>query len=128
MAYLCSERTPIVQIKYFMFDRWTYRLFVLNTGWKRDHLQIMIFVNVRSTQRIWIQNAFWDVKTRNDAKGVNFFLPSYLTTLLAYLCSQWTPNVQINYFVFDKSINRIFVLNWDCKRDSLKMIIFVYVC
>jgi hypothetical protein len=36
MAYLCSKRTPNVQIKYFMFDWSSYRLFVLNRSWKRD--------------------------------------------------------------------------------------------
>jgi hypothetical protein len=38
---------------------------------------------------------------------------------LAYLCSQWEPNVQIKYFMFDCSIYRLFVLNRGCKLDSL---------
>jgi hypothetical protein len=50
MAYLCSQRTPNFQIKYFMIDWAIYRLFVLNTGWKRDSLQMMKFVNVCSTR------------------------------------------------------------------------------
>jgi hypothetical protein len=48
-AYLCSQRTPNVEIKYFMFDSSIYTLFVLNKAWKRDTLQMMIFVNVCST-------------------------------------------------------------------------------
>jgi hypothetical protein len=35
-------------IKYFMFDWRNYRLFVLNTTFKRNSVQIMIFVNVCS--------------------------------------------------------------------------------
>jgi hypothetical protein len=46
MTYLWSQRTPNVQIKYFMFDWSIYRLFVLNTTFKRDSLLIVIFVNV----------------------------------------------------------------------------------
>jgi hypothetical protein len=38
MAYLCSQRTPNVQIKYF----------VLNRGWKPHSFQVMIFVYVCS--------------------------------------------------------------------------------
>jgi hypothetical protein len=44
MSYLCSQWASNVQIKYFVFDWSIYRLFVLNRGWKRDSLQIMIFV------------------------------------------------------------------------------------
>jgi hypothetical protein len=43
-AYLCSQITPNVQIKKFMFDSSIYRLFVINRDWKHVSLQIMIFV------------------------------------------------------------------------------------
>jgi hypothetical protein len=44
------------------------------------------------------------------------------------MCSQWAPNIQINYFIFDWSIYRLFVLNTIWEHDYLKMMIFVYVC
>jgi hypothetical protein len=49
MPYLCSQRTPNVQIKYFIFVWSVYRLFVVNRGWNRDSLQIMKFIYVCST-------------------------------------------------------------------------------
>jgi hypothetical protein len=39
--------------------------------------------------------------------------------------SQWTPNVHINYFMFDCTLYRLFVLNMCWKRDSLQIMIFV---
>jgi hypothetical protein len=47
---------------------------------------------------------------------------------MVYLCSQRTPNAQINYFMLDWSIYTLFVLNRGCKRDSLQITIFVHVC
>jgi hypothetical protein len=38
LAYLCSQLATVVQIKYFKWDWLFYRLFVLNTGYKRDYL------------------------------------------------------------------------------------------
>jgi hypothetical protein len=67
-------------------------------------------------------------QTWNDLNGVNLFHLSYIITLTAYLWSQWAPNVQTKYFMFDWSIYRLFVLNRRWKRDSLRMMIFVYVC
>jgi hypothetical protein len=46
---------------------------------------------------------------------------------MAYLCSQWTPNDQIKYFMLDWLIYRLFVLNRGWKRDSRTIMIFVYV-
>jgi hypothetical protein len=66
--------------------------------------------------------------TRNDVNGVSLFHLSHLITLKAYLCSQWTPHVEINYFMFDLSIYRLFVLNWGRKSVSLQIMILVYVC
>jgi hypothetical protein len=86
----------------FMFDWSIYRLFVLNRGKKYDALQIMIFVNIWST---WV---IFEVKTRsetwitrNESNGVSLFQFSYLIKLMATLFSQWTPKVQIKYFMFD---------------------------
>jgi hypothetical protein len=110
MAYLCSQWTPNVQIKYFISDWSIYRKFVLNRAWKRDSLQIMIFVYVFSTWGIVALNTRFETWiTRNDVNGVNLFHLSYLITFMAYLSSQWTPKVRIKYFNFDWSIYRLFV-------------------
>jgi hypothetical protein len=102
MAFLCSQLAPFVQIRYFICDWSFYRLSVLNTVWKRDSLQMIIFVNVCSTcSVIELKTRFKTWITRSGSNGVNFFLYLYLITLMAYLSSQWTPNVQINYFTFD---------------------------
>jgi hypothetical protein len=99
---------------------------VLNRGCKLDSLQIRIFVYVSSTLRIVeLKTRFKEWVTRNDVNGVRLFNLSYLITLMAYLCSQLSPNVEIKYFIFDWSINRLFVLNSGWKRDSLQMRIFV---
>jgi hypothetical protein len=102
MSYLCSQWKPTVQIKYFMLDWTIYRLFVLNRGWKIDCLPIMIFVCLIDSRHNRI-NAFWDVNNKKKRKWwlIHF---SYLITLMAYLSSQRTPNVQMKYFMFDWSI------------------------
>jgi uncharacterized protein YjaG (DUF416 family) len=128
MAYLCSQWTPNNQIIYFMFDWSIYRLFVLNRGWKRDSLQIMLLVYVWSTCSVVdLKMRFETSITRNDENGVCLFHLSYLITLMAYLCSQWTPDFQIKCFIVDSSIYRLFVLNTAWKDDSLQMMIFVNV-
>jgi hypothetical protein len=128
MAYLCSQRTQKVQMKYFMIDWSNYRLFVLNTAWIRDSIQ-MIFVNVCSTwSMVELKTRFETWLTKNDVNGVSLFYLSYLTTLMAYLCSQRKPNVQNMFFIFDWSIYGLLVLNTAWKRDFLQIIIFVYIC
>jgi hypothetical protein len=64
MVYLRSQQTPDVQIKYFTFYWSTFTLFVLNRVWKRDFLQIMIFVCLLDMGHIWTKNPFWDVNNR----------------------------------------------------------------
>jgi hypothetical protein len=129
VVYLCSQWKPNIQIKYLMFERSIYRLFVLNGSWKRDPFQIMIFVYVCSAWGIVeLVTCFDSWIKRNDVKDVSYFHVSYLITLMAYLFSQWTTNVQINYFLFDWSIYRLFVLNRGWKRNSLQIIIFVFFC
>jgi hypothetical protein len=129
MIYLGSQQTPNIQIKYFMCYWSIFTLFVLNRGWKRDFLQIIIFVYVCST---WV---IFELKTRFETwitwrvlQGVWLFHLSYIITLMAYLISQWTPNVQNKYFMFDWSIFTIFVLNRGWRRESLQITVFVYVC
>jgi hypothetical protein len=98
-------------------------------GWKRDSLQIMIFVNVCSTwSMVQLETRFETWITRNDVYGVSLFHLYYLITLVAYLCSQRAPNAQINYFMLDCSIYTLFVLNRGRKHDALQIMIFVYVC
>jgi hypothetical protein len=120
MAYLCSQRTPIVQIKYFMFYWSIYRLFLLIMGWKHNSHQMIIFVNYCSTWSMGeLKKPFETWITRNDVNGVSLFHLSYLITLMAYLCSQWTPNVQLKCFMFDWFIYRQIWLNWWWKLDYL---------
>jgi hypothetical protein len=66
--------------------------------------------------------------TRNDLNAVNLLYLPYLITLMVYLSSQWTPNVQIKYLIFDWSIYRLFVLNRGGKRDLFHIMLFAYVC
>jgi CRISPR/Cas system-associated protein endoribonuclease Cas2 len=129
MAYLCSQWTPNVQTSYFMFDWSIYSLFVLNRSWRRESLQIMIFVYVCSTRiLVEINTRFETLITRKVVNGLSLFRLYYLITLMAYLCSQWTPNVQTSYFMFDWSIYSLFVLHRSWKRESLQIMIFVYDC
>jgi hypothetical protein len=129
MAYLCSQWTPNVQIKYYMFNWLMYRLYVVNRGWKRDSRQIMIFVYVSSTWSIGEHKTRFETWiTRSDVNGVNLFYLYYLITLIAYLWLQWTPNVQMKYFMFDWSFYRLFVLNTAWKRDFLQVMRFVNIC
>jgi hypothetical protein len=77
-------------------------IFVLNTAWKRDTHQMMIYVNVCSTCfMVEIETRFETWITRNDVNGLSLFLISYLITLMAHLCSQRTRNVQFKYFITD---------------------------
>jgi hypothetical protein len=54
----------------------------------------------------WTKNAFWHVSNKKCRKWCKISHLFYLITLMAYLCSQWTPNVQMKYFKFDWSICR----------------------
>jgi hypothetical protein len=118
MVYLCSERTPNAQIKNFMFDWSIYRLFVLNTGCKLDSLHILIFVYVCfARSMVQIKTRFQTWITKNYVIRVIMFHLSYLITIMAYLWSQWTPTVQIKFFMFHWSIYRLFVLNRGWKRN-----------
>jgi hypothetical protein len=126
MAYVCSQRITNVQIKYCMFDCSIYSPFVINKGWIRDSIQMIIFVNIWSTwSMVELKSRFQTWITRNYVNGVSLFHPSYLITLMAYLCSQWTPNVEIKYFMFLWSIYRLFVLNRVWKRDSFQIMLFI---
>jgi hypothetical protein len=126
---MCSQRTPNVQIKFFMFDWSIYRLFVQNKRWKRDSFQVVIFVDACSTWRIVeLKTCFETRITRKDVNGLSLFHLPYLITLMAYRCSQRKPNVQINYFMFHWTIYRLFVLNARWKRDSFQRMIFENDC
>jgi hypothetical protein len=84
-----------------MFDWLIYRPIVPNKGWKNDSLQMMLFVSVFSTWSIVELKTRLETWIKRNVNGVSLFHLSYLITLMAYLCLQWTPNVQINYFIFD---------------------------
>jgi hypothetical protein len=115
-------------MKYFMFDWSIYRLFVLKRGWKRESLQILLYVYASSSWSIGdLKTRFETWITRNVVNGVRFLHLSYLITVMAYLWSQWTPNVQIKFVMFDWLIYRLFVLNTAWKLDSLQMMKFVNV-
>jgi hypothetical protein len=75
-----------------------------------------------------LKTRFETLLTRNDVNGVRFIHLSYLTNLMAYLCSQRTPNVQIMFLMFDWSIHRLLVLNTSWKPDSPQIIIFANIC
>jgi hypothetical protein len=88
----------------------------------------MIFVYVCSTWTLYeLKTRFETLISRNVVNGVSFVHLYYLITLMAYLCSQWTTNVQIKFFMFDWSIYSLFVLNRSCKRKFLQIMIFEYV-
>jgi hypothetical protein len=110
-----------------------YRPFVLNTVWKREFVQMMIFVYVCSTCSVVELKTWFEIWiARNEVNGVIWFHFYYLIKFgsghLAYLCSQWAPAVEIKYFMCDWSIYNIFVVNTGLKRDSLQMMILAYVC
>jgi hypothetical protein len=129
VAYLCSQLTPDIQNKNFMFDCSIFPLFVLNRAWERYSIQIIIFVYVSSTLKlVELKTCFESWKTRSDQNGVSLFHLTYLITLVAYLCWKWTPNVQINCFAFHCSIHIQIVLNRAWKRESFQITIFVFVC
>jgi hypothetical protein len=128
-SYLCSQRIPNVQMKSFMFDWTIYTPFVLNRDWKRDSLQMMVFVNVCSTwSMVQLKTCFETWITRNVVNRVSLFHLLYLKTIMAYLCSHWTPYIQMKYSIFNWSMYTIFVLKRDWKRDSLQIMTSVYVC
>jgi hypothetical protein len=113
----------------FLMFVWTiYRPFLLNSGWKLNYVQIMIYVHVCSTWsivKLKIPYETWI--TRNAVNGVSLVHLYNLITHIAYLCSQSIPNVQINYFIFDWSNNILLVLNRGWKHYSLEMVILVNV-
>jgi hypothetical protein len=113
MAYMCSQLSSNVKIMYFTFNWSIYRVIVLNRAWKHFSLQIMLFVYVCSSWSVVeLKTRFEKWITRNYLHGVSLFHLSYLITLKAYLWSQWTPNVQIKYFMFD--------LQTTCAKNGLE--------
>jgi hypothetical protein len=115
------------QVFYFSFV--DLQIIWAKQGLERDSFQIMIFVYVCSTWSMFELKPRFETRiTGNDVNGLSLFHRSYIIPLMAYLCSQWTTNVQINYFMFDWSIYRLFVVNRDWKRDSHQIMIFVIVC
>jgi hypothetical protein len=112
-----------------MCDWSIFTLFVLKRSWKRDSLQMMLFVYVCSTWVVFkLKRRFETWITGNDVNGERLFHLSYLITLMPYLWLQWTPNILHKYFMFGCSIFTPIVLNRAWKTISLQIMIFVYVC
>jgi hypothetical protein len=87
---------------------------------------MMIFVNVCWTwSMVELKTRFETWITRSDVRCERFSHLSYLITLMVYLCSQWTPNFQINYFMFEWWIYSLFVLNRSWKGDCFEIMVFV---
>jgi hypothetical protein len=80
MAYLCTQWTPHVQNKYFMFDCWIYRPFVVNRSWKHDSPNNVIRICLLDMRRSWIKNAFWSVNKKKWRKWWKFVSPSLSNT------------------------------------------------
>jgi hypothetical protein len=123
-----SQRTPKVQIKYCV---WLVDLHTICA----KHSMDTWFSSIDDIRKClldikhgWTKTHFETWITRNDVIGVSSVHLPYLIILTAYLCSQWTPNVQIKKFMYDWSIYRPFVQNRGWIPDSLQIIIFVYVC
>jgi hypothetical protein len=129
-TYLCSQWAPNVQFKYSMFDWSMYILFVLNSGLKRDSLQMMIFECLFDMQRFWTKNKFWDLKWNISCIYVPHFWNNnnFGAGHWAYMCSPWALSIELMCFMCDWSIYTPLVLNTCWKRNSLQMVIFVYVC
>jgi hypothetical protein len=128
MDWLCSQGSPNSKNMNFMFDWTIYTRFVLNRPCKREYLEIVILVNVCSTWSFVELKTRFETRIKYDVNGVSLFHFSHLITLTAYLCSQWSPNVQIKYFMYDWSIYRLFLLNRGWKPVSLQIMIYVYFC
>jgi hypothetical protein len=111
-----------------------FSLVDLKTICAKKRLETWLFPNNDIRKRMldmkhcWLKTHFETWIIRNDVNGVKLFHHCYLITLMDYLCSQWTRIVQMKYSMFDWSIYRLFVLNRGWKRDSLQIMVFVYVC
>jgi hypothetical protein len=127
-TYLCSQCAPNVQIKYFMFNWSVYRLLGLNRCGKRNSPNNDIRTCLFDMLRSWTKNTVWAVNNKKCRKWCKLVSPFLFNNSYDLLGSQWAPNVQFSYVMFDWSIYRLFVLNTGWKPDSLQMMIFVYIC
>jgi hypothetical protein len=129
MAYLCTQRTRKVQIKYFMFEWSIYRLFVTYRSWKtclppNNDIRICLF----DMRHIWTKNAFWDLNNKKWRKWCNFILSflfndSYGLPVLTMGTN--CPNQVIYVCLVDL---HYICINRGWKFDSLQMMIFVNIC
>jgi hypothetical protein len=129
LAYLCSQKTPYVQIKYFIFDWSIYILFVLNRGWKHDPPNNDMRICLLDILPSWTKNAFSDVNNKKWNKRCKFVLPfSYNNTYGLPVTTMDTKCPNQVFLLFDWSIYRLCVLNTGWKPHSLQLTIFVSVC
>jgi hypothetical protein len=76
MAYLCSQRAPKVQLKYFLFHWSIYRLFVLNWVWKSNSFQMRyIRTCLPNIKHGSTKNAFFDVNNKKWRVWYMFHAP-----------------------------------------------------
>jgi hypothetical protein len=88
-----------------MFDWSTNRLFVLNTSWNLDSLQMIIFVHESSTCNVVeLKTHFENLVTRNEFIGEYTFHLSYLITLL-----RWTLSLLV-FPICTKCRNQVFYI------------------
>jgi hypothetical protein len=116
MAYLSYQGLPNVQNKYFV---WLVDLHTIYGTYKQKtwfHTKNDIRICLVDMRHVWSIKRFLRRVKQEMTKMVFLFHISYLITLMAYLCSKWTPNVQIEYFMFVRSAE--YVLNTGWKRDS----------
>jgi hypothetical protein len=115
----------------FMFVCSIYRLFKLNRSWKRDSLQMMVFVNVCSTLNIvQLKTRFETSVTRNDVNGASLFNLCYLIThILHVLAKEFKyPNevfyvwlVELNSICAKYGLETCFTHNDDIRNCLLEM-------
>jgi hypothetical protein len=109
MVNLCSQRTPNVQMKYFMFDWTIYSSFVINRSLESCLFPYHDILKCLRDMK-YSCNSFETRITRNDLNGESLFHLPYLIKLKVYLCTQWKPNVQIKNFMSHWSICSLYVL------------------
>jgi hypothetical protein len=127
MGYLCSQRTPDVQIKYFRFDWSIYKIFVPNRWSILTLFNNDIRICLLDMKHSWNKNAFWELNNKKWRKWCKFVSPFFFNNTYGLPVPTKAPNVQIKYYMFNWLNYRIFVLNRGWKRVSLQINIFVYI-
>jgi hypothetical protein len=119
------------QNQYFMIDWLIYKLFVFNTEWKRDSLQMMIFLYVCSTCSVfelktqfesWIEKMTWMVYILFHFFFNNFFGLADLTigtTCPNQVFYVWLVDLQNSCAKY--GLETLFSPNYDIRKYLLDM-------